>query len=206
MSTPSSSETSPARGRQAEVRRTTKETAIELTLDLDGNGMISVDTGLGFYDHMLTSWATHGGFDLSLNCKGDLHIDDHHTVEDCALVLGEAFDRALGERRNIERFGDALIPMDEAMARAAVDLVRRPYAVVNLGFKRPMIGQVSTEMLTHALESFAVAGRLTLHVDVLRGDNDHHRSEAAFKATARALRAAVRPRAGESVLSTKGVL
>ncbi|MEL7368115.1 MAG: imidazoleglycerol-phosphate dehydratase HisB [Myxococcota bacterium] len=200
-------ETAPAAApRKAEVSRITKETDIELALALDGRGQISVRTGLGFYDHMLTSWATHGGFDLQLQCEGDLHVDDHHTVEDCALALGEALDTALGDRRDIERFGDALVPMDEALARAAVDLVRRPYAVVHLGFKRPQIGQVATEMLTHALQSLTVAGRFTMHVDVLRGDNDHHRAEAAFKASARALRAAVRPRAGAGAPSTKGVM
>ena len=192
--------------RTAELRRTTKETDIQLRLSLEGEGRISVSTGLGFYDHMLTSWATHGGFDLSLTCKGDLHIDDHHTVEDSAIALGEAFDQALGDRKGIERFGDAIVPMDETLARAAVDLVRRPYAVVNLDLRRPQIGQVATEMLTHALQSFATSAQLTLHVDVLRGANDHHRAEAAFKATARALRAAVRPRAGVGVLSTKGVM
>ncbi|MEM7677348.1 MAG: imidazoleglycerol-phosphate dehydratase HisB, partial [Myxococcota bacterium] len=190
--------------RTGEVSRVTKETSIELALALDGQGRISINTGLGFYDHMLTSWATHGGFDLQLQCQGDLHVDDHHTVEDCALALGEALDSALGDRRDIERFGDALVPMDEALARAAVDLVRRPYATIHLGFKRPQIGQVATEMLTHALQSLAVAGRFTLHVDVLRGENDHHRAEAAFKATARALRSAVRPSLGAGAPSTKG--
>ena len=192
--------------RVAKLSRVTKETDIALSLDLDGTGRASVQTGLGFYDHMWSSWAKHGGFDLSLTCKGDLHIDDHHTVEDCAIALGEAFDQALGERRDIERFGDAMIPMDETLARAAVDLVRRPYAVVQLGFVRPQIGQVATEMLTHALQSLATSAHFTLHVDVLRGENDHHRSEAAFKAVARALRQAVRHREGAGVPSTKGIM
>ena len=192
--------------RTAQLNRATSETKIDVVLKLDGTGQATVNTGLGFYDHMWTSWAKHGGFDLDLTCDGDLHIDDHHTVEDCAIALGEAFDRALGERSDIERFGDALVPMDETLARAAVDLVRRPYAVVELGFVRPNIGQVSTEMLTHALKSFATSANLTLHVDVLRGDNDHHRSEAAFKATARALRTAVRRRDGAGVPSTKGIM
>ncbi len=192
--------------RIATLSRHTSETKIEVRLDLDGTGQASVRTGLGFYDHMWTAWAKHAGFDLALSCDGDLHVDDHHTVEDCALAVGEAFDRATGERRDIERFGDALVPMDETLARAAVDLVRRPYAVVDLGFVRPMIGQVSTEMLTHALQSFATAGTFTLHVDVLRGANDHHRAEAAFKATARALRTACRRRAGAGVPSTKGTM
>lgn len=196
----------PDEPRVGTVSRHTSETKIEVRIDLDGTGHASVRTGLGFYDHMWTAWAKHAGFDLSLSCDGDLHIDDHHTVEDCALAVGEAFDRALRERRDIERFGDALVPMDETLARAAVDLVRRPYAVVELGFVRPMIGQVSTEMLTHALQSFATAGTFTLHVDVLRGANDHHRAEAAFKATARAMRTACRRRAGAGVPSTKGMM
>lgn len=192
--------------RTGRIRRTTKETDVTVELTVDGNGQVEVRTGLGFFDHMLTALGTHAGFDLRLTCDGDLHVDDHHTVEDCALALGEALDQALGSRTAIERFADAVVPMDETLARAAIDLVRRPHAEVRLGFERPMIGAVATEMLTHALRSLAIAGRFTLHVDILRGENDHHRAEAAFKATARALQAAVRLRAGAAPVSTKGVM
>ena len=164
-----------------------------------------MQTGLGFLDHMLTSLARHGGLDLTLRCAGDLHIDDHHTVEDCALVIGAALDQALGDRAGIARFGDALVPMDEALARAAIDLSGRPWPAVSLGLRRERIGAVATENLTHFFISLAMAGRLNLHLDVLKGDNDHHRAEAAFKATARALRAAVAIEGG-GIPSTKGVL
>ena len=192
--------------RKATVQRKTRETSIDLTLDLDGSGTAEVSTGIGFLDHMLSALACHGRFDLTLSCAGDLEIDDHHTAEDCALALGQAFDEALGERRDLERFAHAYAPLDEALARAVVDLSSRPFASVRMNFVRPSLGSIATENLTHVLQSFATAARITLHVEVLEGENDHHKSEAAFKATALALRDAVRRRPGVGVPSTKGVL
>ncbi len=192
--------------RRARVSRTTGETAIELTLDLDGRGMSSVATGIGFLDHLLTALAKHARFDLALTCRGDLHVDDHHTAEDCALALGSAVDQALGERRGIRRFGSAHAPLDEALARAVVDLSGRPCAVVDLGLVRESIGGLSTENVTHVVSSFATAARAAVHLDVLRGMNDHHRAEAAFKAMALALREAVALDMHDDVPSTKGVL
>jgi imidazoleglycerol phosphate dehydratase HisB len=192
--------------RQAAVSRETLETKITLELTLDGSGRAEVATGIGFFDHMLTALAKHARFDLVLKCAGDLGVDDHHTVEDCALALGHALDRALGERRGIARFGSAFAPLDEALARAVVDLSGRPCAVIELGLKREVLGQLACENLSHFLTSLATTGRMALHVDVLRGMNDHHRAEAAFKATALALREAVRIEGPDQVPSTKGVL
>jgi imidazoleglycerol-phosphate dehydratase len=192
--------------RRAEVGRTTGETEIKVALDLDGEGRAEIESGIGFLDHMLTSLAKHARFDLRLSCQGDLEIDDHHTVEDCALALGQALDQALGERRGIARFGSAYAPLDEALARAVVDLSGRPCAVVELGLVREMLGEIACENIAHFFISLATAGRLALHLDVLRGANDHHRAEAAFKATALALRQAVRADGSDQVPSTKGVL
>jgi imidazoleglycerol-phosphate dehydratase len=192
--------------RRATIERSTRETTLTATLDLEGTGLARVSTGLGFLDHMLTALARHAGFDLDLAGTGDLHVDDHHTAEDAALVLGQALDRALGERRGIARFGSAHAPLDEALARAVVDLSGRPFPVIDLGLRRERLGDVACENLSHVLASLAVAGRFTLHVDVLRGDNDHHRAEAAFKALALALRQAVARTGGDDVPSTKGVL
>jgi imidazoleglycerol phosphate dehydratase HisB len=175
-------------------------------LNLDGSGQSTIQTGIGFLDHMLTSLSRHGRLDLVLRCEGDIHIDDHHTAEDCALVLGAALEQAVGDRRGIMRFGHAYAPLDEALARAVVDLSGRPWPAVSLGFRREMLGGIATENLTHFLNSLAIAGRMNLHVDVLRGDNDHHRAEAAFKATALALRAALSRTGAADVPSTKGVL
>jgi imidazoleglycerol-phosphate dehydratase len=192
--------------RQAAISRETLETKITLELTLDGSGRAEVATGIGFFDHMLTALAKHARFDLVLKCAGDLGVDDHHTVEDCALALGQALDRALGERRGIARFGSAFAPLDEALARAVVDLSGRPCAVIELGLKREALGQLACENLSHFFTSLATTGRMALHVDVLRGMNDHHRAEAAFKATALALRKAVRIEGPDQVPSTKGVL
>jgi imidazoleglycerol-phosphate dehydratase len=192
--------------RQAAVSRKTLETAITLDLVLDGSGRAEVATGIGFFDHMLCALARHGRFDLTLKCEGDLDVDDHHTVEDCALALGQALDQALGERRGIARFGSAFAPLDEAFARAVVDLSGRPRAVVDLGLKREALGQISCENIAHFFTSLATTGRMALHLDVLRGANDHHRAEAAFKATALALRQAVRLDGSDQVPSTKGNL
>jgi imidazoleglycerol-phosphate dehydratase len=191
--------------RQVNRTRKTKETDIALSLNLDGTGIANIDTGIGFFDHMLHALAKHGHFDLTLHCRGDLHVDDHHTVEDVALTLGAAFDEALGQRRGIARYSHAYAPLDEALARAVVDLGGRPFPVLDLRLEREQIGGWATENVRHFFASFANSGRMALHVDVLRGDNDHHRIEAAFKATALALRAAVIVR-GNDVPSTKGVL
>jgi imidazoleglycerol phosphate dehydratase HisB len=192
--------------RTAEVSRKTSETDIQLRLNLDGEGKSSISTGLGFLDHMLTALAKHGRFDLELTCKGDLHIDDHHTAEDCAIALGKALDEALGEKRGIARFGYAYAPLDEALARAVVDFSGRAHHEVHLGLTREAIGEIACENLVHVFESLAINARMTLHVDVIRGTNDHHRAEAAFKALALALRQAVARDGSSSVPSTKGVL
>lgn len=191
--------------RTAELHRQTRETNIHLTLDLDGRGEADVHTGIGFLDHMLTALTKHARFDLRLRCAGDLEVDCHHTAEDCALTLGAAFDQALGERRGIRRFGDAFCPLDEALARAVVDLSGRPWPAIDLGLRREKIGDIACESLVHVFQSFAMAARAAVHVDVLKGENDHHRVEAAFKALALALRAAVAVD-GTDVPSTKGVL
>jgi imidazoleglycerol-phosphate dehydratase len=192
--------------REAVVERQTAETEIRCRLVLDGSGTAAVDTGIGFLDHMLTALCRHAGFDLELRCRGDLAVDDHHTAEDSALVLGAAFDEALGPRRGIARFGHAYAPLDEALARAVVDLSGRPWPAVELGLRREFLGALATENLGHVLRSFAIQARIALHVDVLKGDNDHHRAEAAFKATALALRAAVARDGTERVPSTKETL
>lgn len=191
--------------RTATVTRRTRETDIRCTLSLDGGGEADIRTGIGMLDHLLTALARHARLDVTLHCTGDLEIDDHHTTEDCALVLGQALDEALGDRSGIRRFGSAYAPLDEALARAVVDLSGRPWPEVSLGLRREMLGALATENITHLLQSLAIASRTTLHVDVLRGENDHHRAEAALKATALALRAAV-ARDGVGVPSTKGVL
>lgn len=192
--------------RKAEIRRETRETAITLKLNLDGAGTTEIASGVGFLDHLLDALARHARFDLTLACRGDLEVDDHHTAEDCGIALGQALDRALGERRGIERFGHAYAPLDEALARAVVDLSGRPFAVIELGLRREALGGLACENVPHVLQSFATAARLALHVDVLRGANDHHRAEAAFKATALALRAAVARSGFDDVPSTKGTL
>jgi imidazoleglycerol phosphate dehydratase HisB len=191
--------------RSAELTRTTSETNIEIYLDLDGTGQIEVDTGLGFLNHMLDTLSRHGGFDLRVSATGDVAVDDHHTVEDCALLLARSLESAVGERSGIRRFGSAYAPLDEALARSVIDLSGRPWTEVHIPFNRDEIGGVATETIIHFFRTLALEGRMALHVDVLRGDNDHHMAEAAFKATALALREAVERR-GESVPSTKGVL
>jgi len=192
--------------RRVTVGRRTRETEIDLTLDLDGLGRADISTGIGFYDHLLTSLAHHGLFDLQARATGDLEVDEHHTVEDVALVLGSAFTTALGDRAGIARFGESAVPMDESLATAVIDLGGRPYAVIELPFRGERVGQLPLQLIEHALESFARTAGATLH---LRGSgrNDHHLAEAAFKALARALRVAceVDPRR-EGVASTKGSL
>jgi imidazoleglycerol-phosphate dehydratase len=192
--------------RIARVERATNETSITVELALDGSGEARIVTGIGFLDHLLTALSRHARIDLMLECRGDLEIDDHHTVEDCGLALGRALDQALGARSGIQRFASAYAPLDEALARAVVDISGRPCSVLALGLERERLGELSCENVPHFLQSLATAARLTLHVDVLRGDNDHHRAEAAFKAVALALRGAVSKSAFDDVPSTKGVL
>jgi imidazoleglycerol-phosphate dehydratase len=191
--------------RRADFERETKEVTIRGYLDLDGSGTSDVKTGLGFLDHMLTTVARHGHFELELTATGDTEVDDHHTVEDCAILLGRALDRALGDRTGIARFGHAYVPLDEALSRAVVDLSGRSWAEISIDFTRDTIGEVATENLVHFLRSFAIEGRMALHIDLLRGDNDHHKAESAFKAMAIALRRAVAAD-GSGIPSTKGTL
>lgn len=198
-------EESSKKSRTANVERKTKETDISLVLNLDGAGESVVSTGIGFLDHILTALSKHGRIDLTLSCKGDLHVDDHHSVEDCGIVLGQAFKAALGDLRGIARYGYAYAPLDESLSRAVVDISGRPFADINLNLQRENIGNLSCEMLPHFLSSFATSAAITLHVDVLKGQNDHHRAESAFKALALALRAAIK-REGTDIPSTKGVL
>jgi imidazoleglycerol-phosphate dehydratase len=194
--------------RTATISRTTGETAISLSLRIDGSGKADVGTGIGFLDHMLTLWARHGLFDLEVKAEGDLHIDEHHTAEDTCICLGRAIDEALGERRGIVRTAHSFVPMDEALAMVAVDLGGRPYCVVQAEFVTPRLGQLGTDIIFHLLESIATHGRLNLHAQVLYGRNDHHKVEAIFKAFGRAFDAATRldPRLAGAVPSTKGVL
>jgi imidazoleglycerol-phosphate dehydratase len=194
--------------RTATVRRETRESRVEVALNLDGSGRGDVSTGIGFLDHMLDSLARHARFDLTLRAEGDLHVDQHHTAEDVGITLGQALDKALGDRRAIRRFGDATVPLDEALVQVAIDLGGRGWASVDLPFQGALIGSLSSEMIPHFLQSFAADGRFALHVRLLAGQNDHHRAEAAFKALARALDDATRPdpRLAGEVPSTKGVI
>lgn len=192
--------------RDVKIERSTRETSISLELRLDGAGEASVKSGVGFLDHMISAMARFARFDVVLLCKGDLEVDDHHSAEDCAIVIGQAIDRALGERRGIARFGSAYAPLDEALARAVVDLSGRPWPEVHLGLTRPMIGDCASENLTHFVQTLAMNARAAVHVDVLRGQNNHHMAEAAFKALGLALRAAAARDGSDAVPSTKGVL
>lgn len=194
--------------RTATVSRRTAETSIDITLDLDGSGKFVTDTGVGFLDHMLSHIAKHGVFDLDVRCKGDLWIDQHHTVEDIGIALGEALAQALGDKAGLVRAGSAYMPLDETLAFCAIDLSGRPFAKLDLKLLGREIGGLPPDLFNHFLESFAFAAKLNLHVRVLEGVNDHHRIEAAFKAMARALDAAVRvdPRRGGDIPSTKGTI
>jgi imidazoleglycerol-phosphate dehydratase len=207
MTTPLGSVAVEARDeRRVSLRRRTRETDITVAVDLDGTGVAAIVTGVGFYDHLLSSLAHHGLFDVEIRAEGDLQVDEHHTVEDVALVLGAAFAEALGDRSGIVRFGDSSIPMDEAVATAVVDIGGRPYAVVDLPLRGERVGELPLQLVEHAIEAFARTAGATVHVQGT-GRNDHHLAEAAFKALGRALRAACEPdprRRG--VASTKGVL
>ncbi|MDA0262459.1 MAG: imidazoleglycerol-phosphate dehydratase HisB [Proteobacteria bacterium] len=194
--------------RQASVERRTRETAIEVSIDLDGTGNYEISTGIGFLDHMLEQLSRHSLIDIRLRAEGDLHIDDHHTNEDSALTIGEAFAKALGDRRGINRYGTAMIPMDEALTRVAVDLSNRPYLVWKVALHQPKLGSMDTELFKEWFHAFAQAGGMTLHVENLYGTNSHHIIESCFKGLARSLRVAVEldPRREQDVPSTKGVL
>jgi imidazoleglycerol-phosphate dehydratase len=194
--------------RIATIERKTSETDISLTVNLDGTGMADIATGIGFLDHMLTALARHGLFDLTVRADGDLHIDFHHTTEDVGIVLGAAFARAVGDKRGVRRFGNALIPMDETLAEAAVDMSGRPFLVWNVDFDRAKIGEMDTELFEEFFRAFAFNAMVTLHITRRAGHNAHHIAEACFKAMARALRMAVEldPRAGDAIPSTKGAL
>ncbi len=193
--------------RKAAIKRSTQETQIELSLNLDGSGQADIHTGIGFYDHMLHHLAVHGSLDLKVNAIGDLHIDAHHSIEDIAICLGRAIDEALTSRRSIQRMGSAYVPMDEALARVVIDLSGRPYALIHADFTTPLMGQMPTDLVIHALETLAVHAKMNLHAAVLYGRNDHHKAEALFKAFGRALSQAVAidPRR-QGIPSTKGTL
>lgn len=191
--------------RKSELSRATGETDVMVALAIDGSGVVKVKTGLGFLDHMLAALGKHSGFDLEIRASGDTEVDDHHTVEDCAIVLGRALDDALGDRSGITRFGSAYAPLDESLTRAVVDLSGRPWPEIAIPFSRPTVGEVATENIIHFFRSFAIEARMALHVDLIRGDNDHHKAESAFKALALALRQSVVLR-DEGVPSTKGSL
>jgi imidazoleglycerol-phosphate dehydratase len=194
--------------RTATVSRETKETRISLDLNIDGSGACQLSTGVGMFDHMLEQLAKHGRFDLTVHAQGDLHVDEHHTVEDVGMVLGQAFSKALGDRKGIVRMGHAVVPMDEALAMVAVDLSGRGYAKVEASFDKEYINELPTDLIKHFLESLAIEGRFNLHGRLLAGDNDHHKAEALFKAVARALDQATRldERIAGSVPSTKGTI
>src|SRR5688572_14753017 len=197
----------PASARTARLSRRTNETRIDLSLDLDGSGNANIRTGVGFFDHMLDLLARHSLIDLDVTAEGDLHVDAHHTVEDVGIVLGQALDKALGDKRGIHRYGWALVPMDESLAQVAVDLSGRPAFVFNVPFKGASIGTFATELVEEFFKAFSTNARMNLHIAVPYGSNDHHVAEAIFKATARALRQAVSldPR-NDGVPSTKGSL
>ena len=194
--------------RTGQVERRTNETEISVTVDLDGSGEYTVDTGIGFLDHMLEQLSRHSLIDLKVSANGDLHIDYHHTTEDTGIALGEAIAAALGDRRGIQRFGSAMVPMDETCTRVSLDISNRPYLVWKVDFSRPKLGDMDTELFKEWFQAFAQASGITLHVDNFYGDNTHHIIESCFKALARALRAAVEidPRKVDAVPSTKGTL
>lgn len=192
--------------RGAEVERETRETTVRVTLDLDGTGRANIATGVPFLDHMLAQVAAHGLIDLDLAARGDLDVDAHHTVEDVAIVLGLALDRALGERQGIARMGDSFVPMDDALALVALDLSGRGYAVINVEFLSPQLGTLATSLIPHFFETLALNARMNLHAKILYGRDDHHKAEALFKAFGRALAQAVRVEPRRGTNSTKGTL
>jgi imidazoleglycerol-phosphate dehydratase len=194
--------------RTADIARDTKETQVRVRLDLDGTGRSAISTGIGFFDHMLESFARHGGFDLEIQTRGDLHIDMHHSVEDTGIVLGQAFSQALDGFKGVRRFGHAYVPMDETLTRCSIDLSNRPYLVWKVAFSRPKIGEMDTELFKEFHHAFAMNAGACVHLETLYGENSHHIAESGFKALARALRTAVEldPKTGGDAPSTKGVL
>jgi imidazoleglycerol-phosphate dehydratase len=194
--------------RTADVTRTTKETEISVSVNLDGTGKADIETGIGFFDHMLDSLARHSLIDLKVRCKGDTHIDFHHSVEDTGIVIGQAIAKALGDFGGITRFGHAYIPMDETLTRASIDLCKRPYLIWKVEFRRDKIGEMDTELFKEFFHALAGNGGMCLHIENIYGENNHHIAESCFKATARALRAAITvdPRLGGKPASTKGSL
>ncbi len=194
--------------RKAQIARKTKETAIEVRVDLDGTGVSNISTGVGFFDHMLDQIARHSLIDIDVTAKGDLHIDPHHTVEDTGIALGQAIRQALGDARGITRFADALQPMDETLTRVAIDLSGRPYLVFRTVFTRPKIGEFDTELVREFFQALTTHAGMNLHIETLYGENSHHIAESAFKGVARALRTAVTidPRRSGEIPSTKGSL
>ena len=191
--------------RSAVIDRQTAETDIHCQLNLDGSGHCQVSTGIGFFDHMMNLFAFHGGFDLVLEADGDLDVDDHHTIEDCGIALGQALKKALGERTGIERYGFFLLPMDESLAEISLDISGRPYLVFNCEFSRDQIGMMATEMVEEFMRAFAFNAGITLHVNLRYGNNDHHKAEAIFKGLGHALKNAVTV-SSDRVMSTKGML
>ena len=194
--------------RKGSVKRVTKETDVEVAVDLDGTGASAVSTGIGFLDHMLDLLARHSRIDVTVRAKGDLHIDQHHTTEDVGIALGQAVKQALGDMKGITRYADVHLPMDEALTRVAIDISGRPFLVFKVAFKRHKIGTFDTELVNEWFQAFAMNAGVTLHVETLYGSNDHHISESCFKGLARALRAAIAvdPRAKDEIPSTKGSL
>lgn len=194
--------------REAKVARKTTETDIEVALNLDGTGIYDVETGIGFLDHMLEIFSRHSLTDLTVRAKGDLHIDFHHTTEDTGIAIGEAVHKALGDRRGIRRYASAMIPMDETLSRVSIDVSDRPYLIWKVDFSKPKLGEMDTELFKEWFQAFAQNARITLHVENIYGENNHHIVESCFKALARALRDATEtdPRAADSIPSTKGTL
>lgn len=194
--------------RTAQIARKTHETDIFVDMNLDGTGQYKVSTGIGFLDHMVEQLSRHSLIDMEVAIKGDLHVDQHHTVEDCAIAIGEAVAKALGDKAGIARYGEAHSPMDETLTRCALDISGRPYCVFNTKFSQPRLGEMDTELFIHWFQSFAQSAGITLHIETLYGDNNHHIAESCFKALARALRQAVEidPRKAGAIPSTKGIL
>ncbi|HWP51601.1 MAG TPA: imidazoleglycerol-phosphate dehydratase HisB [Clostridia bacterium] len=192
--------------RTATINRKTKETDITLSLTLDGTGKVDIKTGVGFFDHMLTAFAVHSGVDLSVSCEGDLEVDCHHTVEDVGIVLGQAFLQAVGDRAGIARYGHFILPMDEALSMAAIDISGRAYLVFDAAFKDERIGAMDTQIVEEFWRAFAMNAAVTLHIKLLYGSNDHHKAEAIFKAAAHAVKMAIAVQKDKVVLSTKGCL
>jgi imidazoleglycerol-phosphate dehydratase len=192
--------------REASVERKTKETEISLSLSLDGSGRASINTGIGFLDHMMTAFCFHGGFDMDLCCAGDLNVDSHHTVEDIGIVLGLAFEKALGNKDGISRYGEFTIPMDEALVSCNLDVSGRPYLVFNIDFKSDKLGNLDTQMIKEFFYAFSIKSGVTLHLNQIYGSNDHHIAEACFKAFGHALKSGVARKNISGAFSTKGCL